>query len=59
MENTKETRINGLVPTELHRQLKVVLAIQGKSLKQFLIEACEREIGNAQIPQIQIQKNAS
>lgn len=33
--------INILVPDELHKQLKLIAAVEGKSLKQLFTEALE------------------
>jgi HicB-like protein involved in pilus formation len=40
-EVSRETRINVFVPSELHRRLKATLALQGKSLRQWVIESAE------------------
>src|SRR5690348_1638579 len=43
-EQAQETRINVSVPAELHRRLKAALALQGKSLRQWVIESAEETI---------------
>jgi len=39
-----ETRINVFVPADLHRRLKAALALQGKSLRQWVIDRAEETI---------------
>jgi predicted HicB family RNase H-like nuclease len=43
-EAARETRINVFVPTELHRRLKAALALQGKSLRQWVIDTAAETI---------------
>jgi predicted HicB family RNase H-like nuclease len=43
-EEARETRINVFVPAELHRRLKAALALQGKSLRQWVIDSAEETI---------------
>jgi predicted HicB family RNase H-like nuclease len=43
-EEARETRINVFVPAELHRRLKAALALQGKSLRQWVIDTAEETI---------------
>ena len=38
---TAVARIHYEIPDELHRQVKSAAALQGKTLKQFLIDALE------------------
>lgn len=40
----REVRINVFVPAELHRRLKAALALQGKSLRQWVLETAEETI---------------
>lgn len=42
--DARETRINVFVPAELHRRLKAALALQGKSLRQWVIETAEETV---------------
>jgi len=39
-----DIRINVFVPAELHRRLKAALALQGKSLRQWVIETAEETV---------------
>jgi uncharacterized protein (DUF1778 family) len=38
-----QTRINVKIPSDLHRSLKATLALLGKTLRQWVIEAARRE----------------
>lgn len=43
-EEARETRINVSLPAEVHRRLKAALALQGKSLRQWVIESAEETV---------------
>lgn len=43
-EEARETRINVSLPAEVHRRLKAALALQGKSLRQWVIDSAEETI---------------
>ncbi len=43
-EDVPEIRINVFVPADLHRRLKATLALQGKSLRQWVIESAEQTV---------------
>jgi len=40
----QESRLNVFIPSELHRNLKATLAIEGKTLRQWLIEAATAKV---------------
>jgi predicted HicB family RNase H-like nuclease len=43
-------RIHYEIPDDLHRQAKAEAALQGVTLRDFLIEALERAVGNQRTP---------
>lgn len=44
LQSPKETRINIAVPGDLHRRLKSLLALEGKTIRKWLIEEIQTTV---------------